>query len=168
MTEPGIEPFSIATLDLPGGGRLGISRLPGRSGDLAGDVGAIRDWNAAAIVSMTEADEMARKGAAGLPDAAQDSGIVWRHFPIRDYGAPEGADACWPALAAELHRRLDAGEAVLLHCAGGKGRSGMVALRLMAERGLDPAAALAAIRAVRPGAVETQAQELWGAAGTRP
>jgi len=50
---------------------------------------------------------------------------------------------------------------VFAHCYGGKGRSGMVLLRLMVERGLDPDQALQDLRRVRPGAVETQAQWLW-------
>jgi hypothetical protein len=163
----GIEPFTIATLELPGGGRLGLCRLPGRSGALQADLAAIRDWGGAVIVSMTEADEMARKGAADLPAGAAEAGMAWRHFPIRDYGAPADADTRWPPLSAQLHAHLDRGESVLLHCAGGKGRSGMVALRLMTERGVPPDAALAAIRAARPGAVETDAQQGWGSAGPR-
>jgi hypothetical protein len=37
----------------------------------------------------------------------------------------------------------------------------MVAARLLVERGQTPGAALAALRSVRPGAVETAAQEDW-------
>ena len=40
-------------------------------------------------------------------------------------------------------------------------RSGMIALRLMVERGADPDEALKRLRAVRPGAVETDEQRLW-------
>ena len=42
-----------------GEGRIGVSRLPGRNGNLAGDIEAIRDWGAAAVVSMTTEREMA-------------------------------------------------------------------------------------------------------------
>ncbi|MGL4974041.1 MAG: tyrosine-protein phosphatase [Bosea sp. (in: a-proteobacteria)] len=159
-----IEPFTIATLTLANGARIGICRLPGRSGDLAGDVARIADWDAALVVSMTEADEMAAKGAGGLDAALYEASIGWRHFPIKDYGAPADADTRWPPLSRELHAALDQGKAVLLHCAGGKGRSGMVALRLLTERGVEPEAALAMIRDVRPGAIETEEQVAWGSA----
>ncbi|MGL5362350.1 MAG: tyrosine-protein phosphatase [Bosea sp. (in: a-proteobacteria)] len=157
-----IEPFTIATLALPSGARIGICRLPGRSGDLAGDVAQIAEWGAALVVSMTEADEMAAKGAGGLEAALVEASIGWRRFPIHDYGAPANADTHWPPLSHELHAALDQGQAVLLHCAGGKGRSGMVALRLLTERGVEAEAALAMIRDLRSGAVETEAQFLWG------
>lgn len=162
-----VEPFIIATLTLASEARIGICRLPGRYGDLAGDVAQIVEWRAALVVSMTEADEMVAKGAGGLGAALGAAGIGWRHFPIHDYGAPANADLRWPLLSQELHAALDQGQAVLLHCAGGKGRSGMVALRLLTGRGLAADVALAMIRAVRPGAVETQAQEAWGGSGTR-
>ncbi len=162
-----VEPFTIATLTLDNEARIGICRLPGRSGDLAGDLAQIVEWRAALVVSMTEADEMVAKGAGGLEAALGTVGIGWRHFPIHDYGAPANADMRWPQLSQELHAMLDQGQAVLLHCAGGKGRSGMVALRLLTERGLEPDVALALIRAMRPGAVETQAQEAWGGSWTR-
>jgi Cyclin-dependent kinase inhibitor 3 (CDKN3) len=158
-----IEPFAIATLPLPEGGRIGLCRLPGRSNDLAGDMSVIREWKPAIVVSMTEAAEIAESGSEDLPALLAASGIDWRHFPVVDFGVPEAAmQPQWAALSAELHARLDAGEGVLLHCMGGLGRSGMIALRLAVERGEGAEAALARLRMVRPGAVETEAQGEWG------
>lgn len=159
-----IEPFRISDLTFDNGARLGLCRLPGRSGNLVGDIEAIRLWSPAIVVSMTETSEMAEKGAGELIAALGQIPIAHAHFPIRDFGAPESADARWPVLARRLHAILDGGGAVLLHCLGGKGRSGMVAMRLMAERGVPAPDALAAIRHIRPGAVETPAQEVWAAA----
>lgn len=156
-----IEAFTIATIEARPG-RLGIARLPGRSGDLGHDIEAIRRWGARLVLSMTESDEMATHGAAALAARLSDCGIAHHHFPIRDFGAPEQADTRWPDLSRALHARLDAGEGLLLHCMGGKGRSGMLALRLLTERGMEPKAALALIRHARPGAVETAEQEDWG------
>ena len=51
------------------------------------------------------------------------------------------------------------GERVLIHCHGGRGRSGLVAARLLIDRGMDAPAALATVRRARPGAVETAGQE---------
>lgn len=86
----------------------------------------------------------------------------WRHLPVTDFGVP-GPDsaAAWPALAAEALAVLAAGGRVLVHCHGGCGRSGMVALRLMIGTGEGAEAALARLRAVRPCAVETGAQMEW-------
>lgn len=163
-----IEPFRIFERAAPGGGRLGLCRLPGRTGDLPGDVGVIADWAPALVVSLTETAEMVRYGASGLADRLHAVGLAHLHWPIRDFGVPDRAEPGWPVLAALLHARLDAGEGVLVHCLGGQGRSGMVAMRLLVERGMPPEAALAAVRAVRPQAVETEPQRRWAAEGPSP
>ena len=54
---------------------------------------------------------------------------------------------------------------MLVHCRGGCGRSGMAVLRLMVEAGEAPEEALARLRAVRPCAVETEAQMDWARRG---
>lgn len=161
---PQQQAFTIASLALAGGGRIGICRLPGREGDLAGDMAVIRAWKPALVLSMTETAEMQEFGAATLAAELARASIAWRHFPIVDYGGPDATrQAQWPQLSLELHRRLETGEGILLHCRGGQGRSGMVALKLLVERGEQPDQALARIRAVRPGAVETDGQRQWGA-----
>jgi hypothetical protein len=159
------EPFSIHEIAHDTGGRLALARLPGRTGALEADLGSIVDWAPRTVVSMTELDEAERYGAAGLGAGLEAVGIRHEIFPIRDFGTPETAETEWPALAMRLHAVLDTGGGVLLHCLGGKGRSGMVALRLLVERGMKPAKALEAIRVARPGAVETAAQESWGVGG---
>ena len=161
------EALSIATVSLEGGGRLGICRLPGLSGDLASDVRAIVDWKPRIVVSMTEQAEMDRYGGGNLATLLAGASIKWRHLPIRDYGEPQGASQdAWPKLAAHLHEVLDEAGAVLLHCRGGLGRSGMIALRLLVERGEDANSALARLRSARPHAVETEAQLAWASAGS--
>lgn len=163
---PGIEAFAIAWIEAPHSGRIGISRLPGRTGELEADLGRAFREGASLVLSMTPASEMAAKGAGDLPRAAAQLGMAWRHFPIIDYGAPQD-DSSWRLLSEELHRRLDTGANLLLHCAGGKGRSGMIAARLIAERGLSPQAAMALVRTARPGAIETAEQEAWIATACR-
>jgi protein-tyrosine phosphatase len=156
-----VEPFTIGEVETPGPGRIGVCRLPGRSGDLVADLDTAAAWGASTIVSMTELAEMVARGAGALSVETEARGMAWRHFPVSDFGTPEAAAARWRALSAELHRRLDQGESVLLHCAAGLGRSGMVAMRLLVERGVAADDALARVRAARPGAVETEQQRQW-------
>ena len=69
----------------------------------------------------------------------------------------------------EVKKRLDAGENILVHCRGGLGRAGMIAARLLVETGgVEPEVAIERVRAVRPGAIETGAQERWVRTGRRP
>jgi protein-tyrosine phosphatase len=157
-----VEGFTITSLSVHGGGTLGLCRLPGRSGEFAADVSVLSLWNPSLVVSLTEHAEMVELGAGQLPSSLSARGITWVHLPIRDFDIPVGAAAAeWPVLSARLHHALDQGQNVLLHCRGGLGRSGMIALRLLVERGEVAEVALARLRAVRPGAVETEAQRAW-------
>ena len=157
---------SIAEIALAGGGRIGIAPLPGLNGALEVDLTRIANWGADVIVSLTEGGEMTRLGAGGLGALCQGMGLGWVHLPIPDYGIPdEERMAAWPDIALDLHATLDRGGAILLHCRGGLGRSGMIALRLMVDRKEAPDSALTRLRTARPGAVETQAQLDWAMAG---
>lgn len=147
-------------------GMIGISAMPGLSGDLDADVAAIADWGAALVLTMTAEGEMERMGLHGLGSLLSARGIGWRHLPIADFGAPPAAvQAIWPDASAAARDILDGSGRVLTHCRAGCGRSGMAALRLLVERGEAPGAALNRIRDVRSCAVETQAQFAWAAEG---
>jgi protein-tyrosine phosphatase len=50
---------------------------------------------------------------------------------------------------------------VVVHCWGGLGRSGTIAAACLVARGAGAEEAIAAVRAARPGAVQTAAQELF-------
>jgi predicted protein tyrosine phosphatase len=158
-----IERFAIHAVTLPGGGEIGICRMPGRDGRLGWNVGTIARWRPEILVSLTPAGEGGLNVVERLPELLAPHGIRHCNFPIVDYGAPEDGDTAWATLAAKLHPVLDAGRRLLVHCMGGCGRSGMVALRLMVERGELPEAAFQRLRAVRPCAVETEGQREWAA-----
>lgn len=146
-----------------GSGWLALVPMPGRGGDFAADLARIIDWRPDLVVSMTESAEMAP--AKDLPHALAQAGIGWRHFPVPDFGVPDDVgEELWPDLSKELHRRLDAGQRIMLHCMGGCGRSGMVALRVMIEAGEPPQTALDRLRAARTCAVETPQQFVWASA----
>lgn len=152
--------FDIHSLALENGARLGISPLPGRSGAGLKDLSTIVKWRPDIVVSMTEILEMERHNMGDFDGMLEQFDIRWAHFPIRDFGAPE--TACdWPNLSKDLHEIINKKGAILAHCYGGHGRSGMILLRLMVECGEDPHKALKRLRAIRPGAVETDAQFHW-------
>lgn len=156
------EPFAIAALSAGAGGTIGICRLPGLDGDLQNDIDAVVAWKPDLVVSMVEIGEMDQAGCPDIEKLLGPRQIKWFHLPIRDYGGPEEAsEKAWPQLSAAIHRLLDDNGRVLLHCRGGHGRSGMIALRLLVERGEVPGQALKRLRAARSGAVETKAQADW-------
>ncbi len=149
-----------------GGGTLALSPLPGRSRHYAADFARLLAWDPALVVTMCTMAELERKGAGGLGEDCAACGIDWRHLPVVDFDVPGEADlAEWDETAALAREHLGRGRRVLFHCFGGCGRSGMAVLRLLVELGEAPEAALARLRAVRPCAVETEAQFGWATGG---
>ncbi|MCK0151890.1 protein phosphatase [Marivita sp. S6314] len=145
-----------------GQGILGISPIPGGTGDYAGDVRHLTEWKPAIVMSLVTEVELVAAGAAGLWRDLVDGGTRWEHLPITDFGVPDDAFVeAWPDVSAHARRALRGGGRILIHCRGGCGRSGMVALRLMIETGDAPDDALRRLRAVRSCAVETDAQLNW-------
>ncbi|SEM03413.1 Dual specificity phosphatase, catalytic domain [Roseovarius azorensis] len=158
---PGMSGFVIHALRV-GGGTLALAPLPGGGGDYAGDMTHLCDWRPALVISMTTPAEMVEVGAAALGADVQEAGTRWISFPVRDFGipAPDQAEA-WRGASAVARAALAGGGRVLIHCRGGCGRSGMAMLRLMVETGENADDALKRLRALRPCAVETQAQMAW-------
>ena len=159
----GLSDYRIAELRC-GGGWLGIAPMPGRGGAYDADLTAILRWGAGLVLTMTTAHELERSGASDLGADLEAAGVLWRHLPIPDFGAPPPAtDADWPDVSGLAHGLLGQGGRVFAHCYGGCGRSGMALLRLMVEAGEDLDPALARLRDARPCAVETEAQKAWAA-----
>lgn len=151
-----------------GDGILALTGLPGAKGSYRDDLGHIHDWQPALVISMTTAEEMQASGARNLGAELQAMGCRWVHLPVPDFTSPpEPVIAQWPAVSRAALQALAGGGRVLAHCRGGCGRSGMVALRLMIEAGEGPEAALERLRALRPCAVETDAQMAWAMSAPR-
>lgn len=154
----------------PALGRVGVTLCPGKwqavsvSGvwqrDLAADLDALHDWGAAAVVTLMPLDELQAVQSDGIGAACEARGMEWHHLPIRDVDVPDAAfETAWRYAGLRLRAHLRAGRNVLVHCRGGLGRSGTIAARLLAELGWDAQTAIRAVRAQRPGAIETRAQE---------
>jgi len=172
-------PLQIAAVDAGADrGKIGITLAPGKNDrfaiggpwarDLDKDLDAILAWGATTIVTLLESHELAHLAIARLGVEVQRRGMEWLHLPVPDVSTPgpEFEDK-WPAVSDHLRSRLDAGENILVHCRGGVGRSGMISARLLAESGVDAEEAIARVRAVRPGAIETWEQEQWARSGPR-
>ena len=143
-------------------GTLAISPIPGRTRHYGTDRQRLLDWASHLVVSMTTQAELDRKGSGSLGEDLAAHGILWRHLPIEDFGAPgPEVEAMWPEASETARFLLARGGKVLVHCFGGCGRSGMACLRLMIEAGEEPNEALHRLRRVRPCAVETQDQMDW-------
>ncbi|MEJ6010475.1 ADP-ribosylglycohydrolase family protein [Novosphingobium aquae] len=163
-------PLEIASVrPAPGFGRVGITFCPGKQQpsaltgswqrDLKLDVEAIADFGAAAVVTLIEDHEFEELAVRGLGDEVRRQHMEWVHLPIADMGTPSSAfERRWCEASPGLHARLRDGFDVVVHCKGGLGRAGTIAARLLVELGMSPTHAIAQVRDVRPGALETQEQ----------
>jgi ADP-ribosyl-[dinitrogen reductase] hydrolase len=162
------DPLKIAEVSSPGQrGLIGITLCPGKKDlprgwdrELEADLAAIRAWGAEAIVTLIEEHEMVMLKVTAPPQMAARHDIRWVHLPIPDVCPPDHRfEAEWAVAGPELRAIVQRGGSVLVHCRGGLGRAGTIAARLLVEMGMEPAAAIAAVRRARPGAIETWEQE---------
>lgn len=174
-------PLRIGTLELKGGGKIGITFCPGKKQphsetgvwerDLDIDLAVIKAWGATQLVTLIAPWELTELGVGALPDRAKTHGLSWYHAPILDGhipGAlPHGTDArewfeiIWPTILPQLNAAPDRSEGVVVHCKGGLGRAGTVAALLLAQRNpsLTSTDVIQRIREVRSNAIETVVQE---------
>jgi ADP-ribosyl-[dinitrogen reductase] hydrolase len=168
MSLPKAELTVIADVPLSKG-VVGLMRCPGGGQHaLEGDISLIRDWGADLVITLMESEELARLGLNRLGAAFAAHGLRQCHLPIRDFDVP-GAEtlALWRALSPDVHTLLERDGRVLIHCRGGLGRSGTMAALVLIEHGIPVDQAINQIRAARPGAIETPAQEAWLATQAR-
>jgi ADP-ribosyl-[dinitrogen reductase] hydrolase len=162
-------PLQIDAVEVPGGGLIGMTFCPGKkqpqahSGpwdrDLGIDLAAIRDWGAELLLSLVEEHEFGEVGVVDL-EGHLPEGLGRLSLPIRDYSVPDSAwEAGWIEARKTVHAILDRGGRICIHCMGGLGRTGTIAALILMERGMEATEAIAAVRAARPGAIESLQQE---------
>ena len=88
-----------------------------------------------AIVCLTEKYEIRLK-SSNYADALEAGAVPCSVLPfeIREGGVPADRQAFWQ-LARDLAERLQSGEALLIHCAGGVGRTAMLAVSVLLALG---------------------------------
>ncbi|MBS3895403.1 cyclin-dependent kinase inhibitor 3 family protein [Silanimonas sp.] len=164
-------PLRIDTLAF-GAGAIGLTFCPGKrqsnalSGawdrDLAVDLDAMAAWGCTEVMTLVEPWELQELCVPDLGAAIAARGWRWHHWPILDGDPPDHRFLRhWNSEQQTLRQRLRAGGRLLIHCKGGLGRAGTAATMLLAME--DPAASMeslmAQVRSVRPGTIETAAQE---------
>ena len=130
-------------------GRLAGLPRPGARRDLAEDLQFLRGQDIEVLVSLTV--------VSTSPESAAAAGIEVVHIPVVDFTAPSQDQI--HAFIAKADAAMADGRAVGVHCGAGLGRTGTMLAAWFVSQGLSASEALATIRELRPGSVETEEQE---------
>ena len=126
-------------------GRLLLHSMPGRYEAIENVWSQVKKDAVSAIVCLAEKNELREKSseyARALEAGAVPCLVL--PFEIPDRGAPADRDNFW-TLAGEVAKRLQAGESVLIHCAGGVGRTALLAVCVLLALGEPVIAARSAV-----------------------
>lgn len=136
---PAPELYAISAL---GQGYLYIMPKPSKE-RLESDIQYYQKQGIQRIVSLLLPHEIQTLGLEEESTFCEHYGLNYTHFPIKDMGVPDLESL--KQLNKMLTQALMAGEHITLHCHGGRGRAGTVAITLMQEFGYsaDTASTLA-------------------------
>lgn len=117
-------------------GALFLCSMPGRFEDLKVFLQEITEAGVSHVLCLVSDEEIARKSPDYLAAIKGDEipARLWQ-FPISDYGIPENPADLNKILDA-IRNCLDDGQSVVIHCAAGIGRTGMVSTLLLTRMGM--------------------------------
>jgi atypical dual specificity phosphatase len=112
------------------------------------DLDWLRDQGIQLLISLTE-DPPRR-------DWVNGAGLFSLHVPVVDMEAPaqEQLDLCLSAIARAHEKDMG----VCVHCGAGLGRTGVILACYFVNKGLSAANAMARVKRLRPGSIETEEQ----------
>jgi protein-tyrosine phosphatase len=124
-------------VDLPARvpGKLLLHSMPGRFEALERAWQQVKSEAVGAIVCLVERYEIRLKSSA-YAEALEVGTVPCSVLPfeIPEGGVPEDRNGFW-ALVNDVANRLQSGEVVLIHCAGGLGRTAMLAISVLLALG---------------------------------
>jgi protein-tyrosine phosphatase len=134
-------------VDLPARvpGKLLLHSMPGRFEGIEMVWHQVRSEAVSAIVCLAESYEIRLKSSA-YAEALEIGSVPCSVLPfeIPEGGVPQDRDGFW-ALANNVAKRLRSAEVVLIHCAGGLGRTAMLAISVLLALGEPIAEAESAV-----------------------
>ena len=150
-------------------GKIFLTCFPGRNGDKISfeedifleELLNFSSQNCSTIVTLVEDKEIENLcDKKFFVRKIYSHNLKWIHMPIVDLKAPDHEFMNkWQTTKVLLKNDLIEGRNIILHCMGGKGRSGTIAAILLIEFGEKHKEAIEIVRERRKGAIETKEQE---------
>jgi protein-tyrosine phosphatase len=139
-------PFRRTALPAGIAGTLYLSAMPGRYGSWPEFLSDARNARLALVVCLTSLDEVAERSRDYHVAVAEGTlPFRWMHLPMHNFGLP-GALHDFRTGIEQTATALRRGDAVLMHCAAGIGRTGTAAACVLKRLGLSTAQTLHNVR----------------------
>eukprot|EP01121_Diplochlamys_sp_Union-15-3_P003361 TRINITY_DN1320_c0_g1_i4.p1 TRINITY_DN1320_c0_g1~~TRINITY_DN1320_c0_g1_i4.p1 ORF type:complete len:323 (-),score=57.99 TRINITY_DN1320_c0_g1_i4:119-1087(-) len=147
---------------LLGSSRLGMTMCPGRSKKtwrrtLASDINMLLNEKTEVLVTLVQQSEFDSMGIPNFVEEVQRANIEVLHFPIKDKWIPSSMDYLVNAVQ-EILKRMKQGKCIVVHCNGGKGRTGLIVTAILVTLGMDVSPAIDLTREAREGMIRNPAQ----------
>jgi hypothetical protein len=159
-------PADFDVIEVPGiGGQIGMTGMPGETTDklspfmeivdLDSQLARIKAWGASLLLSLVQDFEY----SADDFDNRIPEGIYHIKLPIVDSGIPDSSwEDSWKKEGPKARGILREGGKICIHCVGGHGRTGTIAVRILVELGMKSFDAVKLVRGVRPKCIESPQQ----------
>lgn len=115
-------------------GTLFVMPKPDKT-QLHDDIAFYKSQGVTKVVSLLHAKEIETLGMMTEGQACSDHDMDFANFPIIDMSVPDVERL--KAFHKELKQDLSKGAGIAIHCHGGRGRAGIVAITLMIEHGFE-------------------------------
>ena len=162
--------YQTDVLRLDSGSEILMSHAPGRRTrrsfrSLSADVSQLKHhYGVDIVVTLLSSNELEAMSCQNLRACVEEEGMVWMYLDLRDKWIPWNSQEYLSRVVLPVKRHLCARSRVLVHCNGGKGRTGMlVAALLMTSVGGHQSlqGAISSMRRVRPGMLRNPLQQLF-------